>query len=240
MRAAPVPATPGPCTVPSVPARYGFAKITPGSPCRQQKPSCSPLTSSPLHSSFMHTCTLNVCTLHAASALTLALCVKLFGTDQHTLTSRSSLPFARGCRVRVWFGFVGPALLPAVGTCVVLAFGAMPGRCCFLRVTHSQVPCNQPEFSALTHAHPSTGNKFGLNMENLFHTQPDLAKPACGTAVGSSYKRAKGRSHTVEIRISVHLHKHRAACQPTRFSHTHSLTAQLAQALIALHTHVPS
>ena len=113
VRAAPVPATPGPCTVPSVPARYGFAKITPGSPCRQQKPSCSPLTSSPLHSSFMHTCTLNVCTLHAASALTLALCVKLFGTDQHTLTSRSSLPFARGCRVRVWFGFVGPALLPA-------------------------------------------------------------------------------------------------------------------------------
>ena len=48
----------------------------------------------------------------------------------------SSLPFARGCRLGVWFGFVGAALLPAVGTCVVLAFGAMPGRCCFLRVTH--------------------------------------------------------------------------------------------------------
>ena len=28
----------------------------------------------------------------------------------------------------VWFGFVGAALLPAVGTCVVLVFGAMPGR----------------------------------------------------------------------------------------------------------------
>ena len=38
-------------------------------------------------------------------------------------------------RRRVWFGFVRAALLPAVGTCVVLAFGAMPGRCCFLRVT---------------------------------------------------------------------------------------------------------
>ena len=37
---------------------------------------------------------------------------------------------------KVWFGFVRAALLPAVGTCVVLAFGAMPGRCCFLRVTH--------------------------------------------------------------------------------------------------------
>ena len=48
----------------------------------------------------------------------------------------SILPFARGCRVGVWFGFVGAALFPAVGTCVVLAFGAMPGRCCFLRVTH--------------------------------------------------------------------------------------------------------
>ena len=41
---------------------------------------------------------------------------------------RSSLPFARECRLGVWFGFVGAALLPAVGTCVVLAFGAMPGR----------------------------------------------------------------------------------------------------------------
>ena len=47
----------------------------------------------------------------------------------------ASLPFARVCRVGVWFGFVGAALLPAVGTFVVLAFGAMPGRCCFLRVT---------------------------------------------------------------------------------------------------------
>ena len=27
------------------------------------------------------------------------------------------------------------ALLPAVGTCVVLSFGVMPGWCCFLRVT---------------------------------------------------------------------------------------------------------
>ena len=42
----------------------------------------------------------------------------------------------RGCRLGVWFGFVRDTLLPAIGTCVVLAFGAMPGRCCFLRVTH--------------------------------------------------------------------------------------------------------
>ena len=35
----------------------------------------------------------------------------------------------------ITFGFVRAALLPAVGTCVVLAFAAMPGRCCFLRVT---------------------------------------------------------------------------------------------------------
>ena len=41
---------------------------------------------------------------------------------------RSSLPFARECRLEVWFSFVGAALLPAVGTCVVLAVGAMPGR----------------------------------------------------------------------------------------------------------------
>ena len=41
---------------------------------------------------------------------------------------RGSLPFAQECRLGVWFGFVGAALLPAVGTCVVLVFGAMPGR----------------------------------------------------------------------------------------------------------------
>ena len=61
-----------------------------------------------------------------------ALCVQV-----HTVTGpaawgvtvcSSSLPFARECRLGVWFGFVGAALLPAVATCVVLAFGAMPGR----------------------------------------------------------------------------------------------------------------
>ena len=39
-----------------------------------------------------------------------------------------TLVFAQECRLGVWFGFVGAALLPAVGTCVVLVFGAMPGR----------------------------------------------------------------------------------------------------------------
>ena len=37
---------------------------------------------------------------------------------------------ARDCRVRKH-----TTCNPAFGTCVVLAFGAMPGRCCFLRVT---------------------------------------------------------------------------------------------------------
>ena len=32
-------------------------------------------------------------------------------------------------------GFVRAALLPAVGTCVVLSFGVLPGWSCFLRVT---------------------------------------------------------------------------------------------------------
>ena len=70
-----------------------------------------------------HSCVRETCVrrLHAAWGVTI---------------SRSSLPFPRGCRVGVWFGSVGAALLPAVGSCVVLAFGAMPGRCCFLRVTH--------------------------------------------------------------------------------------------------------
>ena len=64
-------------------------------------------------------------------------CVRLLHAAWGVTICRSSLPFARGCRVGVWFGFVGAALLPAVGKCVVLAFGAMPGRCCFLRVTHA-------------------------------------------------------------------------------------------------------
>ena len=35
---------------------------------------------------------------------------------------------AGGVGLEVCFGFVGAALLPAVGTCVVLALRAMPGR----------------------------------------------------------------------------------------------------------------
>ena len=61
------------------------------------------------------------------------------------------------------FGFVRAALLPAVGICVVLSFGVMPGWCCFLRVTHSsqhstpintQVTANQRSIPQATHAHP--------------------------------------------------------------------------------------
>ena len=63
-------------------------------------------------------------------------CVRRLPAAWGVTVCRISLPFARECRLGVWFGFVGAALLPAVGTCVVLAFGAMPGRCCFLRVTH--------------------------------------------------------------------------------------------------------
>ena len=48
---------------------------------------------------------------------------------------RIILSFARVCRIGVWFGFVRSALLLAVGTCIVLSFEAMPGLCCFHRVT---------------------------------------------------------------------------------------------------------
>ena len=65
---------------------------------------------------------------------------KCWHGDLHTCNYTATLsgiilPFARGCRVGVRFGFVRAALLPAVGTCVVLSFGVMPGWCCFLRVT---------------------------------------------------------------------------------------------------------
>ena len=55
-------------------------------------------------------------------------CVRRLQAAWAVTVCRSSLPFARECRLGVWFGFVGAALLPALGTCVVLAFGAMPGR----------------------------------------------------------------------------------------------------------------
>ena len=61
--------------------------------------------------------------------------VRRFHAAWGVAVSRIVLPLARGCRVGVWFGFVRAALLPAVGTCVVLSFGVMPGWFCFLRVT---------------------------------------------------------------------------------------------------------
>ena len=55
-------------------------------------------------------------------------CVRRLPAAWGVTVCRSSLPFARECLLGVWFGFVGAALLPAVETCVVLVFGAMPGR----------------------------------------------------------------------------------------------------------------
>ena len=48
---------------------------------------------------------------------------------------RIIVSFARVCRVGVWFGLIRSALLLVVVTCGVLLFEAMPGLCCFLRVT---------------------------------------------------------------------------------------------------------
>ena len=48
---------------------------------------------------------------------------------------RIIVSFARLYRVGVWFGFVRSALLLADVTCIILSFEAMPGLCCFLRVT---------------------------------------------------------------------------------------------------------
>ena len=58
--------------------------------------------------------------------------------------------------------------------------------------------------------------------------------PQCG------YNRVKGTSHSVEERISMHLLKPHATSQPSLVSHTHSVTAQLAQPLTRRHTQVPS
>ena len=62
-------------------------------------------------------------------------CVRRLLAAWGVTVCRIILPFARGCRVGLWFGCVRATLLPAVGTCVVLSFGAMPLRCCFLHVT---------------------------------------------------------------------------------------------------------
>ena len=56
----------------------------------------------------------------------------------HCTCVRLAHPYQHGC-VCVWhirMHTVRAALLPAVGTCIVLSFGVMPGWCCFLRVTY--------------------------------------------------------------------------------------------------------
>ena len=59
----------------------------------------------------------NQCAVHSC------MCVCRLPAAWGVTVCRRSLPFARECRLGVWFGFVGAALLPAVGSCVVLAFG---------------------------------------------------------------------------------------------------------------------
>ena len=88
----------------------------------------------------------------------------------------------------VWFGFVEAALLPAVGTCVVLAFGAMPGRCCFLRVTHTHIhKLDTPWDTFLGHAY-----KFCCVVGS------SVLEPGC-LALYSSYKRVKGRRCAIRV-----------------------------------------
>ena len=65
-----------------------------------------------------------------------ATCVRLLDAAWGVTNCRIILSFARVCRIGVWFGFVGSALLLAVGTCVALSCEAMRGLCSFLRVTH--------------------------------------------------------------------------------------------------------
>ena len=50
---------------------------------------------------------------------------------------------------------------------------------------------------------------------------PSLFGKSGGEPVGSSYKRVKGRSHTVEKRLNMHPHKPHATSQPSRLSHTY-------------------
>ena len=53
-------------------------------------------------------------------------------SDEGLLELSYTLPVRQGDTT---ICFVRAALLPAVGTSVVLSFGVMPGWCCFLRVT---------------------------------------------------------------------------------------------------------
>ena len=59
------------------------------------------------------------------------------------------MSFARAYRVGVWFHFVWSALLLTVVAYVVLSFEAMPGLCCFLRVT----PLCMYDTSAISNRH---------------------------------------------------------------------------------------
>ena len=65
------------------------------------------------------------------------VCVDLMRLGVWPFVGLFCLLLARVCCAGVWFGFVWSALLLAVGTCIVLLFEAIPGLCCFLRVTQS-------------------------------------------------------------------------------------------------------
>ena len=109
-----------------------------------------------------HSCVRETCVrLHAAWGVTIC---------------RSILPCARGCRVGVWFGFVRAAVLPAVGTCVVLAFGALPGRCCFLRVTQWKLQryCDHPNLSV-----PHVPESLGLCQSKLQSPPVEATNKSC-------------------------------------------------------------
>ena len=174
---------------------------------------------------------------------------------------RIILSFARVCRVGVWFGFVGSALLLAVGTCVVLSFEAMPGLCCFLRVTQDgctkqgdfqndvevtdryQWPLREHaawHYSSLQKSACNCGHGCVLGVAGFI-----LPSPCTSYTYKISYKTVQGRIHTEEKRISMHTHGPHATSQPslsaiTVLSHTHSFTAQLAQPREPPHTQGPS
>ena len=131
---------------------------------------------------------------------------------------RSILSFARVCRIGAWFGFVRSALLLAVGTCCVLSFEAMPGLCCFLRVTHPQ------EANGISQPSPLLPRTYILT------SQPTQPLPC----VVSVYRRCKGRSRCMAERISTHTNPMQPQtashhCSPTR---TASLHNQLRHCLL--------
>ena len=89
------------------------------------------------------------------------------------------------------------------------------------------IPCN-PHLTMYYHIRRFSYRQLGCAQPAMSSHASAIASVWSATHAYGSYKRVKGRSHTVEKRISVLPHKPHATGQPSWFSHTPRLSTDSA------------